>query len=170
MNTVIDFVSDKRILIALFLLMVALNLSLSFFMPKDHALDLKFAYTFSEAYQSLAEMDSDTRKFYRFGIWALDFPYMIVYSLFFAGILCRLWGSRALVVVPFLIAIFDFFENLMVLRILKLFPEPNRLITLIASGFTTLKWLAVAIMFIIIILGIWKYYFSEKFSTSSSSS
>lgn len=169
MKTIEDFVSDKRILIALFFLIVALNLSLSFFMPKEHALDLKFAYTFSEAYQSLSEMDSDTRSFYRLGIWTLDFPYMIVYSLFFSGILCRIWGSRMIIYIPFFIAVFDFFENLMVLRILKLFPIPNRLLTLLASGFTTLKWLAVGLMFLAILWGLWRLYFSGKFSTSSSS-
>ncbi|TFV94341.1 hypothetical protein E4S40_09930 [Algoriphagus kandeliae] len=169
MKAIVDFVSDKKILIALFFLLVALNLSLSFFMPKDHALDLKFAYTFSEAYQSLSEMDLDTRKFYRFGIWALDFPYMIVYSLFFAGILYRFWRSQTLITLPFLVAAFDLFENLIVLRILKLFPEPNRLLTLLASGFTTLKWLTVGVMVLVLIVGVWRYYFSGKISTSSSS-
>lgn len=138
-------------------------------MPKDYALDLKFAYTFSEAYQALSAMDLDTRKFYRFGIWALDFPYMIVYSLFFGGVLYRLWSSRNLLLLPFLVAVFDFFENLMVLRLLKIFPEPNRMMTLIASAFTTLKWLSVGVMVLTILWGIWRYDFSEKFSTSSTS-
>ncbi|MBY5952398.1 hypothetical protein OU792_09150 [Algoriphagus sp. NF] len=169
MESTFRSLSQKGSLIAFFLMMIAFNLSLSFFMPKEYALDLKFAYTFSEAWNSLSAMDMDTRDLYRKGIWFLDLPYLIVYSVFFSGLLYRLMGMKRVVFLPFLVASFDFIENLLVLRLLKIFPEPSKVLTLTASVATTLKWIAVAIMLGIVLFGIFRLVFSKKYFPQSSS-
>ena len=72
MTKLLDFVGKKNHLIILFALVILFNVLLSFFMPKDQALDLKFAYTFGEAYQSIETMDLETRQIYRLGVWTLE--------------------------------------------------------------------------------------------------
>jgi len=131
-------------------------------MSKDHALDLKFAYGVEEAYLSLGQLSLEERALYRFGIWALDMPYMVVYSLLIAGLLYRIRGDFKLTYLPLLILIADFIENLAVLRILKLFPSENEFWVLFASVFTTSKWILVGVTFSTILFEVFRKISSKR--------
>lgn len=149
-------------LVILSLLFGWFNLMLSQFLSKDHALDLKFAYSVEEAYLAIGQLNLDQRLLYRFGIWALDMPYMLVYGLLLGGILYRIWGKGKILWLPYLISASDFLENLWILRILKLFPQENEVLAILASIFTTAKWVFVLIAFGGIIYGILRWVSSRK--------
>lgn len=157
-----------RNLLLLLLLFIWVNTLLSSFLPKDHALDLKFAYTVEEAYHSLNQLDPDQREIYIFGVWALDMPYLIIYFFFFSGLLRFLHGNRKFYWVPLLISLTDFIENLLLLRILKLFPDTQSGLVRLCSFFTTSKWIFVGGLVICLLMGVWSFL-SQRKKTSSSS-
>lgn len=162
MKSFFEKISTRLVLIILALFFIWFNLMLNQFLSKDHALDLKFAYSVEEAYISLGQLSLDQRQLYRFGLWALDMPYLLFYSLFFSGILFRIWGVGKVVLLPFWVAFFDFLENLMILRILKVFPRHEDFLAIWASVFTTLKWILVVVVLLAIIIGIFKTFYFRK--------
>jgi hypothetical protein len=123
-------------------------------MPKEYALDLMFAYTVEEAYLALGSLDWENRDLYRLGIWALDMPYMAIYSLLFSGILLKLWNNKKVIWLPFSIFFMDLLENLMVLRMLKVFPREDQYLAIFSSIFSTSKWIMVAVLIGIIVIGL----------------
>ena len=169
MDKILTFVGKKTHLFILFGLTLSFNILLTLFMPKEYALDLKFAYSFTEALQSLQQMDLKTRELYEIGVWALDFPYLVVYSLFFAGVLYRLFDKKTFVFLPFGVALMDVFENILVLRILQNFPDLTQSLVFSASIFTTAKWVLVAIMMTLVIVGLVRMIILKKYSLQSQS-
>lgn len=152
----------------MFLLFLSANFLLSAYMPKEHALDLKFGYSVEEAYGALSQLDTDERERYQQGILALDMPYLVIYFLFFSGILVRIWKKKQVVIIPFAILVFDFLENISVLRMLKLFPEQNEFAAIFASIFTTSKWVMIGVLAAFIILGLILHFFKRSKSESVS--
>lgn len=131
-------------------------------MPKDHALDLKFAYSAQEAYDSILQLDESELSRYKVGILGLDMPYIVFYGLFFSGVLLKLWKSQWTILIPMTIMVMDFFENLMVLQILNHLPEQRLSLGSMASFFTTGKWIFVSILGLSILLGLVKKVFLRK--------
>lgn len=168
MNSVYSFLSKWKNLLLLFCLFILANVLLGQFMPKDHALDLMFAYSPDEAYASLDQLSAEQRRLYSFGLWALDMPYLLIYGLFFSGILIKLWGRRGFVWIPISIMIMDFFENILALNILYFLPERHDSLAFLASIFTTSKWILVGVLAIAVILGLFYLMVSRFFSKESS--
>lgn len=168
MKSLFQFLSKGRNLILLFCLFLLFNCLLNSFMPKEYALDLKFAYSVQEAYGALEQLDSNQREIYRFGIWIFDMPYMVVYCLFCSGILIKLWKNKKTAWLPVAILVMDLFENLMVLRILKLYPVQNETLAILASGFTTAKWVFVGILVLVLLSGLFFLFGTRKYSSVNS--
>ncbi len=101
-------------------LLLLFNFLLSSLLQADKVLDLKFAYSVQEAYEAIGLLDFESREIYRFGLWALDLPYMIIYGLLFSGLLYKIWKTQKVLILTLGVVLMDFFENLMVLRILKI--------------------------------------------------
>lgn len=150
-------------------LLLLFNFLLSSFLPADHVLDLRFAYSVQEAYKEIGMLDVETRNIYRLGIWALDLPYMIIYGLLFSGILFKIWKTQKVLILPLGVVLMDFFENLMVLRILKIYPLENQVLATFASFFTTCKWLLVGLMFLTVLYGLFYNFFTRKIPSGSQS-
>lgn len=137
-------------------------------MPKEYAFDLKFAYTVEEAYAAMSQLTIEEQQRYKFGILALDMPYLVIYGLFFSGILVKLWKSKWIVLIPVLIMVMDFFENLMVIQILNLLPDQSATLATLASIFTTSKWILIGVLAGFIILGMVRLLFSRLISVAHS--
>lgn len=150
-------------------LLFLFNFLLSSQLPADKVLDLRFAYSVQEAYDSIGMLDLETRKIYRLGIWALDLPYMVIYGLLFSGLLYKIWKTQKVLILPLAVVLMDLFENLMVLRILKLFPLENQVLAILASFFTTCKWLLVGLMVLTILYGLFHNFFTRKVTSGSQS-
>ncbi|RIW13146.1 hypothetical protein D0X99_17190 [Algoriphagus lacus] len=162
MKKLFQFLSKGKNLLLLAGLFLLFNYLLSHFLSKENALDLKFAYSVEEAYLALGNLDLDHRNVYSLGLWLLDTPYMIVYCLLFSGILLKLWGNRKVVFLPVLILTIDFFENLTVLKMLKIFPKENEFLALLSSFFTTSKWIMVAVLIFMILFGLLNFLVGRK--------
>lgn len=150
-------------------LLFLFNFLLSSQLPADKVLDLRFAYSVQEAYDSIGMLDLETRKIYRLGIWALDLPYMVIYGLLFSGLLFKIWKTQKVLILPLGVVLMDLFENLMVLRILKLFPLENQVLAILASFFTTCKWLLAGLMVLTILYGLFHDFFTRKVTSGSQS-
>jgi hypothetical protein len=169
MKSLFEFISKSKNLLLLACLFLLFNFLLGHFLPKDHALDLMFAYSVEEAYIALGHLNWEVREIYRIGVWALDMPYMVVYCLLFSGILIKIWKNKKMVWLPVGIFIMDFLENLMVLRILKVFPKQNEFLATFSSIFTTSKWILVALMVVIIFFGLLNLLANRKYFSFESS-
>ncbi len=169
MKSLFEFISKSKNLLLLACLFLLFNFLLGHFLPKDHALDLMFAYSVEEAYIALGHLNWEVREIYRIGVWALDMPYMVVYCLLFSGILIKIWKNKKMVWLPVGIFIMDFLENLMVLRILKVFPTQNEFLATFSSIFTTSKWILVALMVVIIFFGLLNLLANRKYFSFESS-
>jgi len=169
MDKFLNLIGKRYVLLALFFATLLFNFLLSYFMPKDYALDLKFAYTYWDAIQSIEAMDLETRSLYKLGIWMLDFPYLVIYSLFFCGLMFRLFGRQPIIYISFLIGTVDIFENILVMAILETFPSTSHLLVLSASFFTTCKWILVVGLILSILVGVIKLFVNKKYSLPSKS-
>jgi hypothetical protein len=157
MRSLFEFLSKSKNLLLLACLFILFNFLLGSFIPKEYALDLKFAYTADEAYLALGSMNWEIRNIYRMGVWFLDMPYMVIYSLFFTGILFRLWRSRKVAWLTLSILLMDLMENILVLRLLKTFPGRNESLAMYCSLFSTIKWTLVVVMVMMIFIGLVNY-------------
>ena len=162
MPSLFKSVSSTKILVILGILFVVFNLLIPQFLPKDQALDLRFAYSEEEAIFLLNQLTANQIDDYRFGLLALDMPYLIVYSLLFGGLLFRFWGNNFIIYVPFLAAFADFMENLGIYQILNVTPVIESPWILLASVFSTFKWIFVAIIFTGVFGGILRKVLSGK--------
>ena len=154
MNKFLNFLKGKTSLIILFLLTLGFNWLLSHFMPKEYALDLKFAYNSVDVSYALSSMGAESRSIYQLGVWALDLPYLFVYGLFTLGLLHRLYGKGIFLLLPPLVSLMDLCENFLVLELLDYFPKVDATIAFLTSCFTTTKWVLVAVLLSMIIVGV----------------
>lgn len=168
MNSVYAFLSKWKNLLLLFFLFILANVLLGQFMPKDQALDLMFAYSADEAYASLNQLNEEQRKLYSFGLWVLDMPYLFIYGLLFSGILMKLWNKKFTVWIPVSIMLMDFFENILVLNMLYFLPERHDRLAILASIFTTSKWILIGILALAVIFGLFSFAGSKFLSKESS--
>jgi hypothetical protein len=167
MQSLFLFLSKWRNLLLLFCLFLLANFLLGKYMPKEHALDLKFAYTEEEAYAAMNQLTIEEQQQYKFGILALDMPYLLIYGMFFSGILFKLWKRKWFVLIPAIIMVMDFFENFMVIKILNLLPDQRATLALLASIFTTSKWIAIGVLAGSIVFGLVRLLFLRFFSKSN---
>ncbi len=145
-----------------FIAVLALNILLRFavmpwfhqrFMPDGSPgpLDLKFAYTASEAAAQIARFDDAGRLGYRLFLLTVDIVYPVAYGLALVWAIALLkqrtrWEKSLLPVIPAVAAFAcDILENLTVSTLLTIYPLQPDMIGWMASIFTTLKWTFVAV-------------------------
>lgn len=131
-------------------------------MPKGLALDTRFVYSASEAFNVLEMMGENIREKYLMVIWALDTPYMMIYFLLLVGIFSKTWKQKRFQFLPVAIVAFDFLENVLVSILLVTFPTENYLLGYFASFFTSAKWVCVLGYLIILIVGFGRNYLLRK--------
>jgi len=153
MTSLFLFLNKWKNLVLLFFLFLLANFLLSKFMPREHALDLKFAYSVDQAYLALKQLTTQEQNQYKFGISVLDMPYLIIYGLFFSGILLKLWKNKWIVLIPVSISLMDFFENLLVIGVINLLPDKSPMLVTFASLFTTSKWILIGVLVVAILAG-----------------
>ncbi|GMQ29626.1 hypothetical protein [Algoriphagus confluentis] len=162
MNSLIQTCSQTRYLIVFGALVICFNVLLARYMPEEHALDLQFAYSPTQAYDSLAQMEESERNQYSWAVTVFDMPYLLAYGLFFSGILYRLSRKNQSWLIPFAVAFFDLLENISILLLLRAFPEKSTWVALLASFSSTSKWIFVLILFSMIGLGLFNRLFKRQ--------
>ncbi|MEB2777584.1 hypothetical protein SYJ56_19870 [Algoriphagus sp. D3-2-R+10] len=162
MKTIFKFLDKPSNLVILFALFLFFNFLLISFISPYQVLDLRFAYSANEAFKVIKNMGESMRGKYLFVIWALDSPYMIVYLLLLIGLIRKLWKQKKFLILPFIIAGLDLFENIMVSSLLLSFPFESKLLGYFASFFTTTKWLCVGVCVVFLIVGLVRNYVFRK--------
>ena len=114
-------------------------------------LDLHFTYTPEQVYGYLAELGAEGRGSYSCMLLFPDMVFPVVYaaalSVLFMLVLCRhVSPARAyLCLFPFLVVIADWGENLFLAGVLAAYPQSLDGVIRIASLFTSLKWVLIAL-------------------------
>jgi hypothetical protein len=131
-------------------------------MPGEKPLDLEINYTAEEAHSRLSGFSEEIRESYRMGLMVSDMIYPIVYSLLFSFIIYRLWQNEKLALLPFMILIFDFIENISIITMLVFFPEKIIFWGTLAGISTSLKWLFSVLTLIFVFIGFGKMALEKK--------
>jgi len=109
-------------------------------------LDLRFAYSPTEAYELLAILGPQGRESYMFGTTVVDVAYAICYTLMFAVWLTLLFRGHsrftcAWAVAPMVVFVIDMVENTGIALMLSNYPSEFHGLALATSITTTCKWL-----------------------------
>ena len=134
----------------------------SAFAPGLPLFDLSPAgYSFSYANELLAALGAEGRDTYLNTQLPLDFIYpglfSIAYSLMLIWLLGKLTNASSkfhyLAVFPFLAGLFDYAENILIIKMINSFPEVQASIVELASIFTLLKSTFTMVFFIVLTVG-----------------
>ena len=123
--------------------------------------DMNFGYSYEKASQFLSLLTEEGRQVYLTRQLPLDFFYPIAYGVFFALLLYQLSGRKALVVLPVLLAAFDYCENVCVYRMLTVASLPQALVS-VASVATIAKTVMMYVCILLILILLIKYIVSRK--------
>ena len=169
----IDFMqrkaSGKNVLLLFVLTMAVYLLMLSVTIPRvqsyapDTALfDLSpTGYTHSQAMTLLESLGHDGRSAYLFPQLTLDFVYPGLFAVCFALMFIWVYSKRVrsdskflyLAILPALGGLFDYVENILIIRMITTFPDVTEGLVSAASSATLLKSAFSTVSFLLLILG-----------------
>ncbi len=158
---------NLQILFALYIIMAgfimpAAERDIKQYSGGNTVIDLHFSYTPDQAYQLLDSYGPDGRKYYFFAEATADTVYVLIYTLFFLGLLVWLYKNKIhreerlkiLLALPVIALCFDFLENICVLTLLTRFPERLDQLAYLSAIFTGGKWLFALLTLTAIVTGI----------------
>ncbi len=163
MFKVSNFILRGRSIIVLVVLFLTFNSLLKNTIPPNVVLDLKFGYSAKAAYMTLSEMGPEMRQAYLKCLLIFDILYMVIYTLLFIQLLNFLWKDTRLYLFCVGVLIFDLFENLTIYSMIQIFPDYSSFLGISASFFTSSKWVFVAIVITLSLVGAFKkIFFNER--------
>ncbi|NQY95468.1 MAG: hypothetical protein HRT43_14980 [Campylobacteraceae bacterium] len=136
--------------------------SLSAFAPAFPVFDLSpSGYSFSYANELLQALGSEGRNMYLYTQLPLDFIYPGLFSITYSLLLVWLFRKsfsddskiHYLFFVPLIAGVFDYFENLFIIKMINSFPELQAGTVQIASIFTVLKSGFTVVFFTLLLMG-----------------
>jgi hypothetical protein len=159
-----------KVIIALFVLTMTVYLTMlsysipavSAFAPDLPIFDLSpLGYSFTYANELLNSLGTEGRNLYLTTQLPLDFIYpglfSITYSLLLVWLFGKLFNENAKIyyfaLVPFLAGIFDYIENVFIIKMINSFPDLQVAIVKTASIFTILKSSFTMFFFVLLIAG-----------------
>lgn len=161
--------SGKNVLLLFVLTMAVYLLMLLVTIPRvqnyapDTALfDLSPAgYSHSQAMILLESLGHEGRGLYLFPQLALDFVYPGLFAICFSLMLIWVYSQRVrsdskllyLAMLPALGGLFDYIENILIIRMITTFPDVTKGLVAAASGSTLLKSAFSTVSFLLLILG-----------------
>lgn len=173
MEVVIRFMqkySTGWVVLYLFLLTMAVYLTMlsysipavTAFAPKLPIFDLSpFGYSFNYANELLDTLGAEGRNLYLSTQIPLDFIYPGLFSITYSLLLVWLFGKTFnekskiynLALVPLLAGVFDYLENVFIIKMINSFPDLQVTTVKVASTFTLLKSSFTMLFFILLIVG-----------------
>jgi hypothetical protein len=126
-------------------------------------IDLKLSYGIKDVYDSFNAMGEEGRVINIYSTLILDTVYPILYVSLILGAYVKLFSKNGYILfIPILTGLFDLSENIQsVIMNLNYSTLDESQVTL-ASLTTSLKWLFVVLMILILVFGILKNFFSSK--------
>jgi hypothetical protein len=138
-------------------------------------LDLMFHYSPDQAYALIESYGPEVRHSYAISALTLDVIYPLTYSLLFSVWLSMLLkgpGSLkcAVVMLPFVILLFDLLENSGIVVMLLNYPQRLDTLAQLTAMATSLKWVfAITVILLTLALSLWRlgqYLFRNKLNSS----
>jgi hypothetical protein len=118
--------------------------------------DSEIYYTYHQLFQVFDAYGETGRAMY-LQIQLIDMVYPVVYSLLLAGILMALYKRSRfehVVFIPFMAALFDYVENILLRTSVQAFPAMNDAVVQIAAMATLLKWSLLVLSLLLMIPGV----------------
>lgn len=173
MEVLISFMqrhSTGKVITSLFMLTMAVYLTMlsysipavTAFAPQLPIFDLSpFGYSYNYATELLDTLGVEGRNLYLSTQLPLDFIYPGLFSITYSLLLVWLFGKTFnenskvyyLAFVPFLAGIFDYVENIFIIKMINSFPDLQITTVKVASLFTLLKSSFTMLFFVLLIVG-----------------
>ena len=173
MKVLISFIqkhSTGRVIIVLFTFTMSVYLTMlsysipavSVFAPELPIFDLTpLGYSYNYANELLGTLGDEGRNLYLYTQLPLDFIYPGLFSITYSFLLIWLFGKTFsrdskvyyFALVPILAGIFDYVENVFIIKMINSFPDLQVTTVKVASTFTILKSSFTMIFFILLIAG-----------------
>tara|TARA_B110001454_G_C12382029_1_gene293069 strand:- start:102 stop:548 length:447 start_codon:yes stop_codon:yes gene_type:complete len=119
----------------------------------EKPIDLKFTYSCETAYNFIENYTNESRQKYMLGEIVIDTVYPIVISLFLSFSLFLIYRDIDLAMIPFLITIVDYLENIGIMCMLYYYPIRIDSLAWVISGLTTLKWVLFGLCVGVVVFG-----------------
>lgn len=162
--------SSGKVIAFLFVLTMSVYLTMLFysipavtaFAPQLPIFDLSpFGYSFNYATELLDTLGVEGRNLYLSTQLPLDFIYPGLFSITYSLLLVWLFGKTFnenskiyyLAFVPFLAGVFDYVENVFIIKMINSFPDLQITTVKVASIFTLLKSSFTMLFFVLLIVG-----------------
>ena len=162
-NNYLEFVSKKNSQIILFILLNICGL-IFIFLPHDifkYMLDLYLSYDVETVYSNYVAIGEDGRHINLYSILILDTIYPILYTSLILGAFVKLYSRQHafIFMIPVLAFFLDISENLQLAYMNLTFMNLNAFQVMVASTCTSLKWIAVSAMILLLLIGLIKKRF-----------
>lgn len=148
---------------AVYLLMLQVTIPrVQSYAPNTALFDLSpLGYSHSQAMTLLDSLGQDGRDVYLFPQLALDFVYPGLFAICYSLMLIWVYSKRVrsdskflyLAMLPAFGGVFDYVENILIIRMITTFPDVSKGFVSVASGFTLLKSAFSTASFLSLILG-----------------
>ena len=129
---------------------------------KVGVIDLTWGYDPPKTLQMIANYSPEGRSYYATTEMTIDIVYPIVYAFLFGIILTMLYQHTTwkwVHLLPFVMMLFDFMENISIIYLLKTFPLQSQLFATICEICKLLKWISFVILILILIIGLLRLLF-----------
>jgi hypothetical protein len=124
-------------------------------------LDSDFHYNATYAYELFCSLEEKGRRLYAWSEITADLVFPIIYSFFLSLLIIYIFQKSSftkpqqfLAILPFLMLLFDYGENILVAFMLFDYPERHTALAQVASVFTKLKWSLLVVSLATILFGL----------------
>ena len=163
----LNFISSKKSQIVIFILLNICGL-IFIFLPHnifENMIDLKLSYGIQDVYDSFNAMGEEGRVINIYSTLILDTVYPILYVSLILGAYVKLFSKNGYILfIPILAGLFDLSENIQSVIMNLNYSTLDKSQVVLASLTTSLKWMFVALMILILVFGIFKKKLSSKFN------
>ena len=177
LNTLKKLASGKTVFILFTMTMVIYLLMLLYsipmvesFAPNTALFDLSpSGYSYSQAISLLEELGDEGREIYLSRQLPLDFVYPGLFAISYTLLLIWLFSKSIkdtskifyLAFIPALGGLFDYLENIYIIRMINSFPDLSPRLVQVASTFTLLKSIFTTVFFLLLLAGLAAFVFTK---------
>ena len=159
-NNYLELISKKNSQIILFILLNICGL-IFIFLPYDifkYMLDLHLYYDAETVYSNYVAIGEDGRHINLYSTLILDTMYPILYTSLILGAFVKLYSRQHtfIFMIPVLAFFLDISENLQLAYMNLTFMHLNTFQVMVASACTSLKWIVLSTMILLLLIGVIK--------------
>ena len=164
-NNYLKLISSKKSQIIIFILLNICGL-IFIFLPHNifaNMIDLNLSYGIQDVYDAFNAMGEEGRVINIYSTLILDTVYPILYVSLILGAYVQLFSKNGyILLIPILTGLFDLSENIQLVIMNLSYSRIDESQVTLASLTTSLKWLFVALMILILVFGIFKKKFTIR--------